>query len=119
MPRPLLNVSQSDYLIQVLIQITYLITKTVQIQIIWLLYITKTYLYNFDHLKVHFCIVKLGFTGVYIIFLISAQNLDCGYSLELPHRGGSNEYHNLGGSNEYHNLGFGRSSSNEYPQSRF
>ena len=29
------------------------------------------------------------------IFLISAQNIDCGYSLEPPHRGGSNEYHNL------------------------
>ena len=26
------------------------------------------------------------------IFHISAQNIDCGYSLELPHRGGSNEY---------------------------
>ena len=26
------------------------------------------------------------------IFLISAQNLDCGYSLEPPRRGGSNEY---------------------------
>ena len=26
------------------------------------------------------------------IFLISAQNIDCGYSLELPQRGGSNEY---------------------------
>ena len=37
-------------------------------------------------------IVKLGFTGVHIIFLISAQNIDCGYSLEPPHRGGSNEY---------------------------
>ena len=35
--------------------------------------ITKTYLYNFDLLKPHFYIVKLGFTGVYIIFLISAQ----------------------------------------------
>ena len=35
--------------------------------------ITKTDLYNFDPLKPHFCIVKLGFTGVYIIFLISAQ----------------------------------------------
>ena len=39
-----------------------------------------------------FHIVKLGFTGVYIIFLISAQNIDCGYSLEPSHRGGSNEY---------------------------
>ena len=32
-----------------------------------------TCLYNFDLLKPHFYIVKLGFTGVYIIFLISAQ----------------------------------------------
>ena len=54
--------------------------------------ITKTCLYNFDPLKPHFYIVKLGFTGVYIIFLISAQNIDCGYSLEPPRRGGSNEY---------------------------
>ena len=28
-------------------------------------------------------------------FHISAQNIDCGYSLEPPRRGGSNEYHNL------------------------
>ena len=54
--------------------------------------ITKTCLYNFDPLKPHFYIVKLGFTGVYIDFLISAQNIDCGYSLEPPRRGGSNEY---------------------------
>ena len=40
---------------------------------LWLFNITKTYLYNFDPLKPHFYIVKLGFTGVYIIFLISAQ----------------------------------------------
>ena len=57
-----------------------------------ILNITKTCLYNFDPLKPHFYIVKLGFTGVYIIFLISAQNIDCGYSLEPPRRGGSNEY---------------------------
>ena len=37
------------------------------------IYITKTCLYNFDPLKPHFYIVKLGFTGVYIIFLTSAQ----------------------------------------------
>ena len=29
------------------------------------------------------------------IFHTSAQNINCGYSLELPQRGGSNEYHNL------------------------
>ena len=55
-------------------------------------FITKTYLYNFDPRKPHFYIVKLGFTGVYIIFLISDQNIDCRYSLEPPRRGGSNEY---------------------------
>ena len=40
--------------------------------------ITKTSLYNFDPLKPHFYIVKLGFKGVYIIFLITASNIDCG-----------------------------------------
>ena len=35
--------------------------------------ITETSQYNFDLLIPHFYIVKLGFTGVYIIFLISAQ----------------------------------------------
>ena len=48
--------------------------------------ITKTCLYNFNPPKRHFCIVELGFTGVYIIFLISAKNI------ESPNRGGSNEY---------------------------
>ena len=44
-----------------------------------------------DPLKSHFSTVKLGFTGVYIIFLISALNIDCGYSWEPPRWGGSNE----------------------------
>ena len=35
--------------------------------------ITRTCLYNFDPLKPHFYIVKLGLKRVYIIFLISAQ----------------------------------------------
>ena len=40
-----------------------------------------------------FYIVKLGFTGVFIIFfLFLLKDIDCGYSLEPPHRGGSNEY---------------------------
>ena len=46
----------------------------------------KTCLYNIDSLKLQ------GFTGVYIIFHISSQNIDCGYSLEPPWRGGFNEY---------------------------
>ena len=40
------------------------------------LYITKTCLYNFDPLKPHFYKVILGFTVVYIIFLISVQNIE-------------------------------------------
>ena len=57
-----------------------------------MLNITKTRLYNFNPLKPHSYIVKLGFTGVYIIFPISAQNIDFGNSLEPPRRGGPNEY---------------------------
>ena len=56
------------------------------------IHIRKTCLYNFDPLKPYFYMVILGFTGVYIIFFISAQNIDCGYSLEPPRRGGSNVY---------------------------
>ena len=36
-------------------------------------HITKTRQYNFDPLKPHFYMVNLGFTGVYTIFVISAQ----------------------------------------------
>ena len=32
--------------------------------------------------KPHFCIVKLGFAGVYLFFFILIQNIDCRYSLE-------------------------------------
>ena len=55
----------------------------------------KTCLYNFDPLKPHFYIVKWGFTEVYFIFLISAQNIDCGYSLELPREAVLTCTHNL------------------------
>ena len=58
-------------------------------------FITKTCLYNFDPLKPHFYILKLGFTGVYIFFLFLLKNIDFGYSLEPPRQGGSNKYHNL------------------------
>ena len=63
-----------------------------QLDVYWDICITKTCLYSFDPFKPHFYIVKLGFTGVYIIFLIFARNIDCGYSLEPPCRDGSNEY---------------------------
>ena len=57
--------------------------------------ITKTYLYNFDAIKPHFYIVKLGFTGVYIIFLIcfiSIQKHRLCYSFEPPRQGGFSGY---------------------------
>ena len=43
-------------------------------------------------LKPHFYIVKLGFTGYTLFFLFLLKNIDCGYSLEPPRWGGSNEY---------------------------
>ena len=56
-------------------------------------HITETYLYNFDPLKPYLYIVKLGFTGVdFIFFLFLLKNIYCGYSLEPPRQGGSNEY---------------------------
>ena len=54
--------------------------------------ITKTRLYNFDPFEPNFYIVILGFTGICICFLMSVQKIDCGYSLEPPRGGGSNEY---------------------------
>ena len=42
--------------------------------------------------KPRFYIVKLGYARVYLFFLFLLQNKDCGYSLELPRRGGSNVY---------------------------
>ena len=60
-----------------------------------MLSITKIYLYNFHPIKPHFYIVKLGFTGVYIIFLFSAQNIDCGYTLERLDEAVLTSTHNL------------------------
>ena len=45
------------------------------------------------------------------IFVISAQNIGCGYSLEPPRRGGSNECPQ--------SMFWARGGSNEYPQSMF
>ena len=54
--------------------------------------IMKTCPCNVYPLKPHFCIAKLGYAGVYLFFLFLLQNIDCGYSLEPPRRGGSNVY---------------------------
>ena len=54
-------------------------------------FITKTRLFkcteNFTTKKMAIFHIKYS-----DIFHISAQNIDCGYSLEPPRRGGSNEY---------------------------
>ena len=65
---------------------------TVRSQNHWIL-ITKTYIYNFDPLKPHFYIVKLGYTwGIHLFSLFLLKNIDCGYSLEPPKRSGSKKY---------------------------
>ena len=54
--------------------------------------ITKSRLYNFDPLKPHFYIVNWGLQEYTLFFLFLLKNIDCGYSLERSHRGGSNGY---------------------------
>ena len=74
-------------------------------------HITKTYLYNFDLFKSYFNIVKLGLTWYTLFFLFLLKNIDCGYSLEPPHGGGSDEYQQ--------SMFIARGGSNEYPDSMF
>ena len=57
-----------------------------------LLYIMKTCPCNVYPLEPQFYIAKPGYAGVYLFFLFLLQNIDCGYSLEPPRRGGSNVY---------------------------
>ena len=61
------------------------------ISVCCLLHITKTRLFkhieNLTSKKWNFSDKKKSY-----IFQISTQNIDCGYSLEPPRRGGSNEY---------------------------
>ena len=53
-------------------------------------YITKTRLFKYIE---NFTSKNWKFSEkIFDIFLISAQNIDCGYSLEPPRCGGSNEY---------------------------
>ena len=41
---------------------------------------------------IHPYIAKLGYAGVYLVFLFLLKNIDCGYSLEPPRQGGSNKH---------------------------
>ena len=66
-------------------------------RIIWIivifLYITKTRLFKYIE---NFTTKNWKFSDKNSdIFHISPRNIDCGYSLEPPRRGGSNEYHNI------------------------
>ena len=42
--------------------------------------------------RFHGCKNDIFQMKIFEIFLIFAQNIDCGYTLEPPQRGGSNEY---------------------------
>ena len=55
-------------------------------------YITKTCLCNFDPLKPHFLKLNWSLQGYTLFFLFLLKNIDCGFSLEPPRWGGSNEY---------------------------
>ena len=66
--------------------------KSIVSTCIQLFHIRKTCPCNIYPLKPHFYIVKLGYAGVYLFFLFLLQNIDCGYSLEPPWRGGSKVY---------------------------
>ena len=67
------------------------------------LFIIKYYLNYHENMPIYFCpplkpysyIIKLAFTEVYIIFLLSSQIKGFGYALDPPRRGGSNSSHNL------------------------
>ena len=58
----------------------------------------KLYLLHYENLPMQyteiFSVLKneISSEKKYDIFLIFAQNIDCGYTLEPPRRGGSNEY---------------------------
>ena len=46
-----------------------------------------------QYLEIFFSEIKIeNFIGKKMIFNIFVQNIDCGYTLEPPRRGGSNEY---------------------------
>ena len=64
-------------------------------------YITKTRLFHYENKPIQvywkFYTQKIENFQIKILifFLFLLKNIDCGYSLEPPRRGGSNEYPNL------------------------
>ena len=55
-------------------------------------HITKTYFIILTPLNPTFIQYNWGSQGYTLFFLFLLKNIDCGYSLEPPRRGGSNEY---------------------------
>ena len=57
---------------------------------------SKSYFFFFTYHKKAYIIltplIPLGFTGYTLFSLFLLKNINCGYSLEPPHRGGSNEF---------------------------
>ena len=60
----------------------------------WLLRRLQLKYSHYENLPMQYTEIKISKISldVFDIFLIFAQNIDCGYSLEPPRRGGSNEY---------------------------
>ena len=65
---------------------------------IWVLNVPFTF-YHYANMSVQYTAIFHGYKNDYFqmifflfFFLIFAQNIDCGYTLEPPQRGGSNEY---------------------------
>ena len=64
---------------------------------------TPVLLYHYENTPMQYTEIFFGdknekfYWKIFDIFLIFAQNIDCGYTLEPPRRGGSRR----GGSNEY------------------
>ena len=54
--------------------------------------LTKTRLFKYSYIENFRKLYRKFSDKNSDIFHISAQNIDCGYSLEPPRRGGSNEY---------------------------
>ena len=54
------------------------------------------YLHHYENLPMQYIDVKMeNFSGkkrIHCIFNFHTQNIDCGYTFELPQRGGLNEY---------------------------
>ena len=73
-------------------QLLLVLDASLALQTICLVATMITHLCNLYPITPHIFIVKFGFTEVHIFFLLLLYKINCGYSLEPPHRGGSKVY---------------------------